>query len=100
MVMTAAMEKAALRSDFPSAPEPLLGGVVMHHAAIEPGTSDGAATPHTEWLAFAAEFAASLMHMLARVEYAAPELEQRASHLGVVLDDTRAQAGGRAETGR
>src|SRR3546814_14733562 len=87
MVMTAAMEKAALRSDFPSAPEPLLGGVVMHHAAIEPGTSDGAATPHTEWLAFAAEFEASLMHMLDRVESAAAELEQRASHLGVLLGE-------------
>src|SRR3546814_14316366 len=100
MVMTAAMEKAALRSDFPSAPEPLLGGVVMHHAAIEPGTSDGAATPHTEWLAFAAEFEASLMHMLDRVETAAAELEQRASHLGVLLGEARKQAGGTAETSR
>ncbi|HEY9552977.1 methyl-accepting chemotaxis protein [Allosphingosinicella sp.] len=98
--MTAAMEKAALRSDFPSAPEPLLGGVVMHHAAIEPGTSDGAATPHTEWLAFAAEFEASLMHMLDRVESAAAELEQRASHLGVLLGEAREQAGGTAETAR
>src|SRR3546814_4252860 len=72
----------------------------MHHAAIEPGTSDGAATPHTEWLAFAAEFEASLMHMLDRVESAAAELEQRASHLGVLLGEAREQAGGTAETAR
>src|SRR3546814_16553978 len=100
MVMTAAREKAALLGEFPSSPVPLLGGVVMHHAAIEPGTSDGAATPHTEWLAFAAEFEASLMHMLDRVESAAAELEQRASHLGVLLGEAREQAGGTAETAR
>lgn len=96
MVMAAGMENAALRIDLASTPKPSLPGAESCPTASDEDEDRG----RSDWLTFAAQLETSLMDMLDKVESAAVQLEQRASHLGALLGEAHAQAGGTAETAR